>query len=561
MKEDGSPLYGEIDVYKQLHSDLSKSSEDWYVWHDLKLPHHSDQFNPYNKVSAQVDFLILCKEGIIILEVKGGAISLKESDYYYGRNFETKIKQDPFKQAEGYKHTLRDKVLNTLGNCFFCHAVVFPHVDYQFESRLIDPRLLWTKLRSVNFDNSLTRFITDVFSHGKNEHKKRSRIYARLNLSEIDAARKILNPIINDCNKFQLSSTLEWLQINNLEILEGLYKNRRIMIEGPPGSGKTTIAKAFIDQQAGKKGIYLCWNNLLMHYTKKVLYGRGHSEDVQVTTINRFLKTLDPTLPFETVFELTEDQFYELTKAILENLEDQNLLPTFDYMVIDEGQDLFDRGIDLLINKLCGYNKDGLTNGTALVLYDIDQSYAASSRSLLEISDLLCGYFAHYKLNDVKRSAQNPSIKKLALSVLETPEIIKQNTGVEFPGIAVTHCKNLEAAKKHIVTNYLAQIRNEHSSLRGGQCVILIESLLLRERFKDEPGMHYWLTIKDIEEIDENNVGDKGNKLRYTSILKFKGLEKENVFLVVSNPSERNKYELYVGITRAICNLEILVVQ
>jgi hypothetical protein len=562
LKEDGSPLYGEIDVYRQLHSDLSKSIDDWYVWHDIKLPYHSDEFNPYNKVSAQVDFLILNKEGIIVLEVKGGPISVKESDYYYGKNFEQKIKQDPFRQAEGYKYTLKDKVLNTLGNCFFCHAVIFPHVDYQFESPLINSHLLWTKLRATSFDNSLALFITDVFTHCKNEHKKRSRTYPRLNTSEIDAARKILNPIISDRSKFQLSSTLEWLQINNLEILEGLNKNKRIMIEGPPGSGKTTIAKGFIDLQVGKRGIYLCWNNLLMHYTKKVLQARDHLRDVQVTTINRFLKILDRGLPMETVLALNEDQFYELIKAILDNLEEQHKLPAFDYMVIDEGQDLFDRGIDLLINKLCGYNRDGLSNGTALVLYDIDQSYSSSSRNLCEISDLLCAYFAHYKLNEVKRSAQNPSIKKLASNILGSPDIIlTPDLNIEFPGIRVTRFKNLEAIKKHIVANYLAHMRNEYSSLRGGQCVILIEAFLLREKYKNEPGMHYWLTIKDVEEVDENNVGDKSNKLRYTSILKFKGLEKENVFLVISNPSERNKYELYVGITRAICNLEILIVQ
>ena len=68
-----------------------------------------------------------------------------------------------------------------------------------------------------------------------------------------------------------------------------------------------------------------------------------------------------------------------------------------------------------------------------------------------------------------------------------------------------------------------------------------------------------WLTIKDVEEVNEINCADESNKLRYTSILKFKGLEKENVFLIVNKPSEINRYELYVGITRAITNLEIII--
>ena len=48
------------------------------------------------------------------------------------------MKQNPFKQVEGYKFTLKDNILNNLKNCFFCEAVAFPHVDYSFDSKLID---------------------------------------------------------------------------------------------------------------------------------------------------------------------------------------------------------------------------------------------------------------------------------------------------------------------------------------------------------------------------------------------------------------------------------------
>ena len=140
IKDDGSPLHGEIDVYRKLWEDLNKSTLDWNVWHDLKLPDHSDDFNYYKKTSSQIDFLILCKHGLLVLEVKGGPISTKDSTFFYGKNFETPIKQNPFKQSEGYKYTLKDKVLNNFKSCFFCEATAFPHVDYPFESKLIDKK-------------------------------------------------------------------------------------------------------------------------------------------------------------------------------------------------------------------------------------------------------------------------------------------------------------------------------------------------------------------------------------------------------------------------------------
>ncbi|HNE50245.1 MAG TPA: hypothetical protein PLZ64_03830 [Chitinophagales bacterium] len=49
VKEDGSPLQGEIAVYRKLWEDLNKSEIEWDVWHDLKLPEHSDNYNYYKK--------------------------------------------------------------------------------------------------------------------------------------------------------------------------------------------------------------------------------------------------------------------------------------------------------------------------------------------------------------------------------------------------------------------------------------------------------------------------------------------------------------------------------
>jgi hypothetical protein len=562
IKDDGNPLFGEIEVYRKLFSDLSDSQEEWSIWHDLKLPVHSDVFNDYHKASAQLDFLVLSNEGVIVLEVKGGYVSLRENTFYYGKNFETKMKQDPFRQAEGYKFTLKNKILNNIGKCLFCYAVIFPHVDYAFETTIFDKNILWTMKSAKSYSNSMEKFINSVFEYNRNQHKRYNRTYSKLSKNEIYAIKKVLSPIVKDKNKYNTINTLEWLQISNLEILEGLFKNKRIMIEGPPGSGKTTIAKAYIDQQIGKKGIYICWNNLLMYYMHNILSDRKNNDEIEVTTLIGFLKGLDSDYSINDVLKKTEEQFYDYVKKIIEKLEENEQLPVYDYIVIDEGQDVFDRGIDLIIDKMCGHSKKGLNNGSALVLYDIDQGYRATGRNVIGIADLLNEYFSHFKLNEVKRSAQNLDIKTLSQNIFNNPHFIIDSINNNlYPAITITRHANLEKVKNYIVNNILIQLRNEQSSLRGEQCIVLIESTLLKKSYKDEPGMSYWLTIKDVEELNKNNVSDKSNKLRYTSILKYKGLEKENVFMVVTIPNEKNKYELFVGITRAINNLEIMVVE
>ena len=280
-----------------------------------------------------------------------------------------------------------------------------------------------------------------------------------------------------------------------------------------------------------------------------------------MTTLFKFLQKNNPGIKYEYLISLHEDEFYDFTRKTLERIERDSEFIPYDFIVVDEGQDLFDRGIDLLINKLCGYNSNGLINGSAIIFYDIDQSYSVSGRNVLELADLLSVYFSHFKLNEIKRSAQNPDIRLLSLKILSKPlELLNEDFNNNYSNISLKTCNSLGEVKDHLVRHVLNSIRSGNSSLKGEDCIVLVESTLLKGNYKNGPDMQYELIIKDIEELDEENMADTSNKLRYTSILKYKGLEKKNVFLVITSPSELNKYEIYIGITRAIYNLEIIIV-
>lgn len=561
IKEDGSPLHGEINIYRKLFEDLSKSELEWDVWHDIRLPEHSDISNYYKKTSAQIDFLILCKYGMLVLEVKGGPISTKMNKFYYGKNFDTPMSQNPFYQAEGYMHTLRNETLNNIRNCFFTYAVAFPHVDYPFEAKTYDTDSIWTEYTAQQYDNSIESFILKVIDTSKRKHKRHNRLFQDISPKEHNRIRNILSPIIYDNSSKNTVNTLEWLGIRNIDILEGLQKNPRIMIEGPPGSGKTTIAKAFIDQQRNKEGIYICWNNLLMHYTKSTFEERNLNCKLEVTTFFQLIQKHNIHLSYEELTQLSEAGFYDLVEKTLQRLETRNELKQYDFIVVDEAQDLFDRGIDVFINKSSGFSGNGLNNGNSLILYDIDQSYSLSGRDVTVIADLLAHYYAHFKLNETRRSAQNPNIRKLSSDILDNPSILLSSSfNKKYDNITLRKHEDLNSVKTYLVRNILNQIRDKNASLKGKDCIVLIESTFLRGSYKGDADLRELLIIRDVEELNKDNINDTSNKLRYSSILKFKGLEKKNVILIISEPSEFNKYEIFVGITRAILNVEINII-
>jgi hypothetical protein len=248
-------------------------------------------------------------------------------------------------------------------------------------------------------------------------------------------------------------------------------------------------------------------------------------------------------------FENTLDDFRNKVLTFFSiNIELQ-----YDYIIIDEGQDIINRGVESLLDKLTGHG-NGLERGNLLFLCDNEQAYSTCDENISDDIDLLSMYFTHYQMNHAHRSVNNPNIRDLASRIIEDVYQLDTKVTMDLYPNMVMQFSSFKEAKSKMTKDFLKPIREPNNYLRGKDCILLIESTLLKGDNLEE------LFMNDCEALTESNVTDTSNVLRYTSPLKFKGLEKENVALIVRQPNAINQNEIYVGITRAKSNLKIYVV-
>ena len=531
-KKDGSPLYGELWLYKQFlqfNKNNLLENENWYLKHDYNLSTHPAS---KGKVEGQIDFILLSKYGILIIEIKGGGLRVDENDQYFSYNKSGEYKtQNPFNQAKEYTHTLKELIDESV---FIYRAVVLPsEAGFQLKGPQLEgyKNLFFSKKNFSNFndgedDEAINKIFFDFLINLAKS--SRSRILKQLNPSwtaeKINQKRFEKFPELSSKKLKSLKSQLfpvqssygynpdkinsEIILKENYETLKGLRRNRKVIIQGAPGTGKTVLAKKFLAENILKqqKGIYYCANKLIKSKIEHSIirdYGVSH--------------------------DLIEFKVYH------ENSINETFAEEIDFIIFDEAQEYFNKGLFELIEKF----ENELESPKFLVLYDPKQTIIYNFNDIAFYTDFYIeNGFTHYLFDETYRCGQNENIISLSNDLLNSKDI--------QPDVFVTETVSKLKVIKEIIaeTNF---VKSEQ--------IILIKSSLI-EGFKEIAKDYF---NDSLEEMVESNINILSSKVRFTTPIKYRGLENKSVYLITDNLNEKAKVQNYVAVTRAMDQVKVIL--
>lgn len=327
---------------------LSTAERNLYKLFQKNLP---DEFTVFHSVAwiardihsgasdGEADFVIAHPEfGILILEVKGGAIQLEQTTGYWSSTDQAGVKhriKDPFEQARKSTYALLNKLDGLASMRHFRWAV---HYAIAFPDIVVNERLMLRPdtPRAIIIDKTnlpqIEKALINIYNYWGTQHKKR----VLVGTSGINALTDFLAP------KWNLQFTLarafedENSQIKTLTeqqfiLLDFLSRHRRATIVGGAGTGKTMLAieKARRLAKEGFEVLFVCFNRNLADWIEESV---ASEKRITATT---FHSLAWKAVGWANLQNTSQDD--EPADLLLQAIDEMDW--RFDAIIVDEAQD------------------------------------------------------------------------------------------------------------------------------------------------------------------------------------------------------------------------------
>jgi len=358
---------------KELFYKFKQSFDNnWTIFHSYDLT----PMNCENKrIDAEIDFLLFnINYGILVIEVKGGNISVKDGQWFQNNK---KLKLDPEKQARKNKYCVKNFLNEYLKGdppLPFGHCVCFPNY-YDDRDKLP------ATYRSITICGSELSHLDVAVKSIMKEYKGSNyrpidrimeKTIRRALMPEFEYGSSLIDKIGQEDRKiFSLTE-------KQCELLDFISECNKALIKGCAGSGKTVMAIKKAKQLArmDKSVLLLCYNNMLGSGLKNEV---KDEKNIYASTYHNYCINVLNKAGYEINSSGKGDEFWttDIPNMFLEYLTDNPI--KYDAVIVDEGQD-FKEEYWISISDLI------VDDGHYYIFYDPDQNLYGSKLKFPELS-------------------------------------------------------------------------------------------------------------------------------------------------------------------------------
>lgn len=497
----------EYRLFKKLE-EAFYGDHSYVAFHSLNLTHHK------NKRFGEADFVILCKYGLFVFEVKGGGISYRDGTWFTvdKKRQEFRI-QDPFRQAEDALHALKNKIEDNFRS--FCtlpigYGVVFPDITWCVTGSEWAPQIICDKSKFRNIESWLKSFF-HYWQQKPHNQKQLSTEQIKPLKFFIRPNFELIEPLHHRIH--QLNDQVVKLTEEQYSCLDIVAANKRVLCSGGAGTGKTFLAAELCRRLATKdrKVVLACKSSWLRFFLQNKIV----NEHVIISTIESLI---------------VDQKRAGITQ--------------YDVLIVDEGQDLFDFDA---IERLDTILKGGLETGEWYIFHDINNQSGLFVETKPEILELLKSYSP--TIIPLKTNCRN------TLAIIKT---IKAQLSLDMGSEGVGDGPQVKTYCEKETSNYLLTLEEKlHELLEDG---VPASSITILSPFSFNESSITKLPAKlknKIVDLDDYSIRNFPiSNISFSEIKNFKGLENEVIFVVdlqepIYSLEMPNKVLHYVSMTRA----------